>query len=60
MVNVLILGQLSKALNDANNDTLPNGIRLALSKEAINDIDIMAFEDWKKDNPDADIVYLET
>lgn len=60
MVNVLILGQLSKSLNNANNDTSPNGKKLALSQESLKDIDQVAFEDWKKDNTDADIVYLET
>lgn len=60
MIDVLILEQLSKSLNKTNNATLPNGIKLALSQEALKDIDLLAFEDWKKDNPDADIVYLET
>ena len=41
MVNVLILGQLSKSLNNANNDTSPNGKKLALSKKKYNqDADI--------------------
>lgn len=41
MNNLLILGQLSKSLNNANNDTSPNVKKLALSKKKYNqDADI--------------------
>lgn len=63
MKEPLTFDQLLKAtecINKIIDAPPPSGTKLAMSLETLKELDPLVYEEWKKQNPDDDIVIMET